>query len=183
MFCRILSFLTFATLLGILATPAFAQARPAGQAPAKQQPAKARAPKKVWTNEDLEALRGRVPISTVGEAAPPAEATAEASPAAEGAARPAGAPYSREKDPEWYRQRLSGLRAELDRIDEQVRRLREQSRNPTQATNTVALGAGGGLSQEDQIATLERRRSQVQQQIDELEDQARRNGIEPSRLR
>ena len=183
MFRRILSFLTLAVWLGFLAAPAMAQARPAGQTPAKQQPAKARAPKKVWTNEDLEALRSRVAISTVGEAAPPVEEKTEEAAAAEGAARPAGAPYSRAQDPEWYRQRLSGLRAELDRVEEQIRRLRDQGRNPTQATNAVALGASGGLSPEDQIATLERRRSQVQQQIDELEDQARRNGIEPSRLR
>jgi len=175
---------TLSVCLAVMLLPALA----AAQAPAKQPPKQK--PKKVWTNEDLEALRNRVRLSDFegGAAPPPAESAPQAAPgeatAATGAAAAAAGPaYDRAKDPEWYRQRLAGMRAEVERIGAEISRLREARTRGTQTNVALGLGQSGGLSPEDQIASLERRRAQVQQQIDELEDQARRNGIEPSRLR
>ena len=174
---------TLSVCLAVMLLPALA----AAQAPAKQPPKQKL--KKVWTNEDLESLRNRVRLSDFegGVAPPRAESSAQAAPgdaaAAGAAAAQAGPGYDRAKDPEWYRQRLSGMRAEIERLEAEISRLRDARSRGTQTNVALGLGQSGGLSPEDQIASLERRRAQVQQQIDELEDQARRNGIEPSRLR
>jgi cell division protein FtsB len=151
----------------------------AAQQPAQERPKQP--PKKVWTNEDLEALRGRVRISSFEGAAPPAAAAAPAEEAAP--AGPAGQVYNREDDPAWYRQRLTALRAEVERIDAEISRLRDVRSRGTQSEVAVGFDTPRTLSPEDQIAALERRRSQLEQQISDIEDEARRRGIAPSTLR
>src|SRR3972149_6246160 len=73
---------------------ALAQEKPPAKPPKKE--------KKVWTNEDLEALRATVPLSAPGSgaAAPAATAPTEGAPAAAPAGT--GEAYSRQNDPAWY---------------------------------------------------------------------------------
>ncbi len=160
-----------------------------GAAPGQAQPAPkpaTRKEKKVWTNEDLEELRGKAHVSVVGQASA-SPAGEEAKPAASGSemAGTAGEPYLREKDAQPYRERLAPLRAELERIDSQIRQIRDFLSNPrSEAQAGIVLGQGSmQLTPQNQLEQLERRRRDVQQKIDEIEDQARQNGIPPGSLR
>lgn len=156
---------------------------PAGwaQAPAKAAPAKK--PKKIWTNEDLEELRNRLPLSSFGAA--PATAGGEG-----GAATATGA-AAEEKKPdeatlrlERIQKQLATLREELAKVDEQLRSLRA----PRASGRTTGQGLAfnevpGGLTTESQIEVLEARRRSLLRQIEELEDEARRSGYAPGAIR
>jgi len=153
-----------------------------GQTQTKQQPPPKKE-KKVWMNEDLEGLRDKAGVSVVGQAAPPpsAQASTEEKPATP---RAAAAPYVKQKDPKWYRERLAPLRAEAERIDSESRRLREFRASSRGTQAGIALGQNNiPLSPENQIQQLEARRREIQQQINAIEDQARHNGISPGSLR
>ncbi len=170
-----ISILMFCLALAFGPSAALAQEKPPVQQPPKKE-------KKVWTNEDLEALRATVPLSAPGPgAAAPAAAPAEGAPAAEAAPAGTGEAYSRQNDPAWYRQRATSLRAELDRIDGEIRRLQNFKSNPSSGTTGLALGKDNlSLTPENQIEQLEARRRQVQQELDDLEAEARRKGFTSS---
>src|ERR1700680_4449466 len=68
-------------------------------------------PKKVWTNDDMDQLRARGPISIVGQKL--AEPAKQAPAAAAETTYPVYA--SRLDDPEWYAEKAADLQAELDR--------------------------------------------------------------------
>ena len=170
--------LAVSLMLSLTLSPALAE--PVVQKQAAQKPAVQKA-KKVWTNDDIELLRAKSPISVMGEVAPPPEAAKEA---AAGEKAAPGEPYVKEKDPKWYQQQLAPLRGELDRIDSEIRRLRDFRTSATTGRPGIVLGQENiPLSPENQIQQLERRRRDVQQQIDDLEALARRNGISPGTLR
>ena len=159
------------------AATAAAQAQP----PTKRPPQKA---KKVWTNDDLEELRTRVPLSDFGAAAGPASAPA-AETKAGGEPKPGETPaYAKDKDPAYYKQRATALRAELDRIDSEIRRLRSFKSNPSSGTGGLALGQDNlSLTPENQIQQLEARRRQVEKELDDLDAEARRTGFPPGTVR
>lgn len=166
--------------LGV-AAPALAQ-QP--QTPAKPP----RREKKVWTNEDLEALRQKTILSDFRGTAPAAAATegaAAAGEAVEGAARPAAAAATpKEKDPAEYQKRLSPLRAELTTVENRLRELRNYKSNPNRGQAGLALGGENlNLTPENEIANLEARRREILRQIDEIEAEARRNGLSPGAVR
>lgn len=154
--------------------------RPAGAAAQKQPPKKA---KKVWSNEDLEALREKGRVSVTGAVAPASEGEQPGATEGEKAgAKPAQ--YVKEKDPKWYGGQLAPLRAELTSIDEEIRKLREFRSAAKYATGGIVLGqANIPLNPENQIELLEKRKREVQAKIDELEEQARRNDIPPGAIR
>lgn len=155
--------------------------------PAQAQTNKAHKEKKVWTNEDLEQLRSTSHISVVGQVAPPETpaVTAEQPGAAE--TEKAGAESEQiasEKDPKTYRQKLEPMRAELERIASEIRRLREFRASGQTVMNGLDFNKENmSLTPENQIQQLEARRREVQQQIDAIEDHARRNGIAPGDIR
>lgn len=168
---------TFGLVLAFGPSAALGQQRPPAKQPKKE--------KKVWTNEDLEALRARVPLSEPGPGSAAAAAPAvEGAAAAEAAPAAAGEGYSRQNDPAWYRQRASSLRAELDRIDSEIRRLQNFKRNPASGSAGLALGKDNlSLTPENQIEQLQLRRRLVQQELDDLEAEARRKGWAPGTIR
>jgi TolA-binding protein len=131
-------------------------------------------PKKVWTNDELGSVSGTV--SVVGEPAANGDATTKTSALpSEGA---------KQKLAESYRSQIQQLQAQMDGIDKRIAQLRnfkgENSNpsggiNPNQGYNMVPL--------EDQVKQLEDRKKQLQGKIDDLESDAKKNGIEPGDLR
>ncbi len=92
--------------------------------------------------------------------------------------------YVRAKDPKWYSEQVAALRAEIDRIDGESRRLREFRASARTSQGGLVLGQSNiPLNPENQIQQLEAQRREVQRQIDALEDQARRNNIAPGVIR
>ncbi len=151
----------------------------------QSQTKEAQKEKKVWTNEDLEQLRSRSYISTVGqEPRETPNVTAEHLGAETEKTGAKTEPITPEKDPKTYRRQLEPLRAELERIESEIRRLRE-----FRASGQTVMGGldltkeNMSLTPENQIQQLEVRRREVQQQVDAIEDQATRNGIAPGDIR
>jgi hypothetical protein len=169
----------FVAALFVLACSAPALASQA--APQKQPPAKKT--KKIWTNEDLEALR---PGGATSSEAPAAPSASGGAPAAGESADKAGAQSKgKEEDPvEKLRKRLTPIRADLDSVEAQLRSLRNaRSSGSTTGGGMDVSKTSGAMNTEDQIALLEKRRADLLRQIADIEDEARRAGISPGAIR
>jgi HEAT repeat protein len=130
----------------------------------------------VWTNDDLEKLHSLGLISIVGsidgERPTPA---------------PAPRSYVRAQDPEWYAVQAAKLREELERRQSQLQEYRQaidDARSLRKTTGGINLDEGDlALTPEEGIEILERHVDEVQTEINELEDLARRHDIPPGTLR
>jgi hypothetical protein len=194
--------------LAIGAAPLLAQS--SQQAPPPQTPEKPaqkpqEKPKKVWTDDDLTALRSTVNITTA-TATPPAE-TAEGTGEA-GAAGPAAAPAAGgkqgqvppEKTAKFYQDKLTPLRAKLAEAEAKIKAIQDVLNNPSRGGSdhvSLTQSAPPGPAQqpggpprpddnlygntlvrpEDQLAYYQKQRDDLQQQIDALEAEAIRNGL------
>jgi hypothetical protein len=139
-------------------------------------------PKKVWSNDDMDQLRARGLISIVGQ-----EVQEAATQAAVAPSEPAFATYaSRLEDAEWYVEKAAALQAELDK---RADALREAQAGLAQAAKGITQPGiamdkkNAGITPEAGTALLEVRVREVQSQLDELSDLARRNNIPPGVLR
>ncbi len=196
-----------ALAFGAAFTPALqAQALPSPQTSEKPAQKAAEKPKKVWTNDDLTDLRSSVRITTAA-----ATPSAEGSAAGEATAAAAAAPGKEkalpdEKDPEYYRKQLGPLRQQRDQLDAKIKEIQDALNNPSQGTNKInttqqAPNMPPGTEQggppradnslygnqivrpQDQLEVYQKQRDEVQEKIDDLESQARRNGIDPGDIR
>ena len=134
-------------------------------------------PKKVWTNDEVMQLPGKV--SVVGQPKKGEDSwqgTREYSSANKGG--------DRDAQVESYREQIAERQRQIDAADQRIAQLKgfkgENSSptggiNPNQGYNMVPI--------EDQIKQLEAKKKQLQGQIDDLENEARRNGIDPGKLR
>jgi hypothetical protein len=130
----------------------------------------------VWTNGDLEKLHGLGLISIVGRIEEVAPTPAPVPP-----------PYVRTEDPEWYAAQAAALRDELERRQTQLSEYRQaidDARSLRKTTGGINLDEGDmAITPEAGIEILERHVGEVQREISELEDLARRHDIPPGTLR
>jgi outer membrane murein-binding lipoprotein Lpp len=156
--------------------PVAASGQPQPQAP----PAKK--PKKVWTNEDLEALREKVNFSSFGEGAASgasASQTSDAGPASAVALSP-----DQETPEQRMQKRIAALRGELAGVEQEIRTIRNASTSGRTTGQKIDMNnVDAGLNTEARVAQLEQRRKQIQQQIDAAEDEARRMGMSAGSIR
>src|ERR1700693_2255701 len=153
--------------------------------------------KKIYTNDDVEAL-ARKGATPVGDA--PGTPTAPDTDTAvmkTSRARPALIPQvataerlAPEKDPVWYAQQYVSLSAQLDSIDAEVPRLQNfrQSDAPPQPAPGLDVGLNiyapcPAISIDALIQQLQLQRAAIVAQISDLEDRARANGIPSEVLR
>lgn len=135
----------------------------------------------VWTNDELERMGGGGVISVVGGAraatsAPAESEGGEAAPAEGEAGGEAKPEPPKEDTPEYWQERMAPLRAELAQIEQQLAQFR--SNQGRAASNTLDVNANAaGVDVQDTIRRLEQRRTQVQQQIDDVQAEARRKGV------
>ena len=131
---------------------------------------------KVWTNDDLEKLHSFGLISVVGRIDEEKPTSA-----------PAPEPYVRTEDPEWYAVQAAKLRNELERRQTQLREYRQaidDARSLKKTTGGINLDEGDiGITPDAGIEILERHVDEVQKEINDLEDLARRHDIPPGTLR
>lgn len=145
---------------------------------------------KVWTNDDIEELKRRPgSISVLGTAAPPPAARAEgqeveesADEGGEAGEAPPQPKEPKETDPEYWQKKLKPLRDELAQIDQQLQQLRSGQGQASSNALSVS-GSNAGVDVADTIRRLEQRRAQVQQQIEDLQLEAKRKGIAPGAVR
>jgi hypothetical protein len=129
---------------------------------------------KVWTNDDIQLLRGITPnfSPSLREAGDTSRAGS------------APAKYVRFKDPRWYREQLQPLRIELDRINSALRRLRAALTSAKGGTNAINFDRDTeGITPESEVRLLQQRRRDILSRMDAIEDLAQRNEIPPGELR
>jgi hypothetical protein len=141
---------------------------------ARAQDASAAPAKKVWTNEDLEALRSSAGVSTVGQ--PPNSAAKTNQPAA----KPTGG-----KDAKWYRAQLLSLNDKIPPIDAEIDEMHRFQDGSYQNAGGIPRRyyRQAPLNPGDRIAQLEKQKQAILDRIDALQDEARHAGILPGDLR
>jgi hypothetical protein len=91
------------------------------------------------------------------------------------------------RDPEWYAEQAARLRDELERRRAQLdgyRQAIEDERSPKTMAGGIDLGGSDiGVTPEAGIEILKQRVMEEQARLDDLDDLARRNDIEPGTLR
>ena len=158
-------------------------AKPA-QSPTASDPGSAESgkkkPKKVWTNEEISNVGGAGSISVVGK-----EADSNAKGSSKGnSAKTTRTSSAKENQPGSYRSRLRQLHNQLETTEKQISDLRNFNGESTGTSGGVDMNRGySRTSVGDQIKILEEKKKQLQAQIGEIEDQARKDGIEPGDLR
>jgi hypothetical protein len=157
------------------ALPALAQ-----QAPPRQ------VNKRVWTTQDVTALRFQGLISIVG----PEQLPAPTTPPAPGvtAEMPAPVPVysSATQDPAWYAEQAARLQTVLDAQKTALSQAQDnlEAALSLRATSGINLGeVGPGFTPQQGVGILQQEMQDTQQQLDALADLARRNDIQPGVLR
>jgi hypothetical protein len=169
-------FFLLAVLCAVLALAVQAEDFPDRSESVSAPTPRPRMQKRIFTNEDLEAPSSQAPTPTTPEAAAPTAEAPVTTPPADVMAKIE--PYVKERDPNWYREQLAPLRAEMERIDGEIRQLREFRANGRGMTGGLAMDRPGlRLTPENEIEQLGLRRLELARQIAELEDIARRNDI------
>lgn len=157
----------FALGLVSLATPLRAARTPHAGADSR--------PLKVWTNEDLEKLRGAGMISIVGQV----DHDGVSSPSVP-------EQYVRTSDPAWYAEQAAILNEELQRRQAQLREYQQaldDARSLRESSGGIDLSGGFAITPDAGISFLRQRVLDLQARLDDLEDLARRNDIDPGTLR
>jgi hypothetical protein len=178
-------------LLCLAAVPCLAQSqdpsagtsnasKPAASAP-NAQPTTApdkKPPKKVWTNEDMGSVHGT--ISVVGDEKPSTTTRTD-----RGSSRDSGrANDLHQQQIDKYRNQIQQIQGQIESIDKRIAQLRNFKAedgsptggiNPNQGYNMVPL--------EDQVKQLEEKKKQLQAKIEDIENEARKNGIDSGDLR
>jgi hypothetical protein len=156
----------------------------AGESAAAKQPVPDRE-KKVFTNDDLEAKFGKPSVAGEMKNAAAVSASTSATPAAPAAPSVRSArrePLEPEKDPAWYALQTVSLGDEIASIDAEASRyiqFRAPGNTPRAGTGLVLNAPCEGLSTDNRIAQLLARRQELEAQIANLQDTARRNDLAP----
>jgi hypothetical protein len=132
--------------------------------------------KKVWTNEEVGNLQGTV--SVVGTSRPGEHQSQSSQEGYGAAADPRRGKILR------YRAAIGELRKKIDAVDQRIAQLKNFKAdnsgpsggiNPNRGYNMVPL--------DEQVKQLEAKKKQLLASIEELENQAKKEGIEPGELR
>jgi hypothetical protein len=160
-------------LLGLLSVSGAAQSQNDAPAPSSSSSAahaspntSPPAPKKVWTNDDIP--------STKGSAADKKNANYRTTP-------------TQNVDPatvDRIRKSLEKLQTELDDVDKKLKSYKEFQSGEPVSTDARELNKGISRTPVDQqLAQLEDKKKQLETQISDLNDEARKKGIDPGQLR
>jgi uncharacterized protein (DUF342 family) len=175
-------------VLGLLLAPCVAQsqdtsssassgAKPATPATQSRPSTEKKKPKKVWTNEEVGSLRGGV--SVVGDGDSPAKKGGDSERVAS-----TGGDEARQRQIQNYRKQIQQLRAQIDAADKRIVQLRNFKADGTDASSGINPNRGYNMVPlEEQVKQLEDKKKQLQAKIDDVENDARKNGIEPGELR
>jgi hypothetical protein len=130
----------------------------------------------VWTNDDLERLHALGLICIVGRMNEEMSKSASLP-----------QPYVKTQGPEWYAAQATKLRDELEQRQAQLREYRlalDDAQSLRETTGGISFDDGDiGITPEAGIEILQQGVMEEQARLDELEDLARRNDIEPGALR
>jgi hypothetical protein len=138
-------------------------------------------PKKIWTNEEMSTMRGK--ISIVGDPAR-VDSYSESRQWNAGSDSGNGNDPEREKVVANYHEQLRQLRDQLDSIDKKISDYRNFKADNSSPSGGINVRNRYSMAPaEDQIKQLEDKKKEIQAKIDAIEEEARKNGIEPGELR
>lgn len=129
-------------------------------------------PKKVWTNDELSSVSGSVNVVGAASANEPTQMPNSQS------------KEGRQRIVESYRSQIQQIREQIEAADKRIEQLKnfkgENSSpsggiNPHQGYSMIPVG--------EQVQQLEDRKKKLQAKIEDIENDARKNGIEPGELR
>jgi hypothetical protein len=133
------------------------------------------AAQKVWTNEDVPLLREMAPISIFSGSANSQASEAETPNLAPGLPTQ---PYVKELDPRWYAQQRETLQARIDTDQQQIREIQQIEQTGDGISGAIPLDKNApGLTPYATVEILQKQIAQIEAQVDDLQDLARRNGI------
>jgi chromosome segregation ATPase len=136
-------------------------------------------PKKVWTNEEMSTLHGT--ISVVGD---PSQSSSYSDSRQWNTASDSGSNTEREKAIANYREQLRQLREQQDAIDKKISAVRNFKADNSSPSGGINMRTRYSMTTtDDEIKQLEGKKKQIQAKMDAIEDEARKNGIEPGELR
>jgi len=140
--------------------------------------------KRVYTNDDIDRMWPKEQAAANAAQAPAASASTAAqvrrSVAVPRAMRVTIVVVSPQQDPVWYATQIEALNAELDSISSREASLRDFLATRTGPGVTIGLQFDApcdGITTDNAIAQLEVRRQEIEQQLDQLQDTARQNGV------
>ena len=143
------------------------------------QPADKKKPKKVWTNDELKSVKSGV--SVVGEAN-------KSTTTRHGHARKDDEdndnPSPHQQQVEEYRSQIRELRDRIEAVEKRVAQLKDFKAENTSASGGIDLHQKYNMEPvADQVKQLEDAKKKLQEQIEDIENEARKSGIEPGELR
>jgi hypothetical protein len=153
--------------------PSQSPATPAALAPTKTT--EKTKPKKVWTNDELGSVKGKV--SVVGEGNQSTESWSNSTTNARERS------FHQQKL-DYYRSQLAQLHSQIDAADKRIGQLKDFKAENTSASGGIKINQGYNMMPvEEQVKQLENKKKEWQAKIDDLENEARKSGIEPGDLR
>jgi hypothetical protein len=136
--------------------------------------------KKVWTNDEIATVGGPGSISVVGNTKDP-KSSRSSSPEMTGEQ---GANSPKQRQIAQYRERLRQLSNQLEATDKQISDLHNFNATNTSASGGINMNHRYSMTPiDEQLKNLEEKKKQLQAQIGAVEDQARKEGVEPGQLR
>jgi len=148
----------------------------------KETPAPTPQPKqdqsrRVYTNDDFGWFH---PSTTAAAASQPAQAVSASPQASAFSSDGQVALLNPEQDPQWYAKQVASLQNELATVENKVDALQQfRATSEGLPTGLVLNAPTEGVSTDNLIAQLQSRQQQIEQQLDDLADLARVNGLPP----
>jgi hypothetical protein len=132
--------------------------------------------KKVWTNEEIGTLQGTV--SVVGTEHAAEDKTTSSGDDARAAADPRRGKIQR------YRAAIAELRKKIDAADQRITQMKNFKADDSGPSGGINPNRGYSMVPlDEQVKQLEAKKKQLLASIDDLENQAKKEGIEPGELR
>jgi hypothetical protein len=134
-------------------------------------------PKRIWTNDEIGSSSSPSAAETGEDQDREGESKQAEGPQGTGKAAEGGERDLAGHDRSYYQRRIQALRAQIRQIDDQIKKY-----NESKGLNTWTTPEGGAwwnLQRTDPTIKLQEQKTTLQKQIDEIEEEARRNGAPP----
>jgi len=158
---------------------ASSKAPPAAKTPSgpeEKKPADGTKPKKIWTNDEVGGLKGDVSVVGTNRGT---EVKAPSAQNGSGAAAEA-----RHGKILRYRAAIGELRKKIDVADQRISQLKNFKANDSSPSGGINPNRGYNMVPlDEQVKQLEAKKTQLLASIEDLENQAKKEGIEPGELR
>jgi hypothetical protein len=153
------------------------QTTPSAQPPVPMVQTPEKKTKKVWTNDDVKTVKGGVSVVGDGDKAsepsPGRDADLDSHRQSVAAQQLAN-----------YRNQIQQFRAQIDAIDKRIVQLRDFKAEDGSASGGIKMHQTYNMVPlEEQVKQLESKKKELQAKIADVENQARKSGIEPGELR